>query len=114
MTELPKNWRTSREYRIWKVRVIRRDGVCQCCDNRKERHAHHIKSASFFPELAFDENNGVTLCNDCHKFIHNDIAGGWAKPIDHSHLKILLGLKYHRRILRRKKEKLMTSAGLVI
>ena len=92
-----------------------RDGrVCQCCKNTKELHAHHIKSAAFFPDLRFVVENGITICNDCHKYIHNDIAGSYASYCDEEHLAVLLGLSWHRRILRRKKEKLLKAANLKV
>jgi len=102
-----KLWRKSRLYRLWKIYVIRRDKVCQCCGSRKNRHAHHIKSAKYFPELRFTISNGITLCNECHSYIHNYICGGYAKMCNDIHLEILLALSWHRRILRRKREKVM-------
>lgn len=65
-------WRNTREYRLWRVAVIRRDKVCQVCSTRKNRQAHHINHASYFPEQRFDVNNGLTLCPKCHSHFHND------------------------------------------
>ena len=69
---MAKNWRDSREYRIWRAHVIRRDSVCQICGSMKNRVAHHLNSASYFPEERYDENNGVTLCEKCHINFHNN------------------------------------------
>lgn len=66
------NWRTSREYRIWRVQVIRRDGKCVLCNSIKNRNAHHIKDASYHPESRYDVENGVTLCRPCHTKFHCD------------------------------------------
>jgi len=66
------NWRKTREYRVWRVRVIRRDKVCQVCGSRKNRQAHHINHASYFPKQRFDVNNGITLCASCHSQFHNN------------------------------------------
>lgn len=66
------NWRNSREYRLWRVHVIRRDKVCQICGNPNRRHAHHLNSASYFPDERFDIENGVCLCYGCHMNFHNN------------------------------------------
>ena len=65
-----KNWRKTKEYRRWKVRVVRRDKRCQVCGSIKKRNAHHINHATYFPEQRFDENNGICLCRDCHTNYH--------------------------------------------
>lgn len=64
------NWRTSRDYRIWRVQVIRRDKVCKICGSNQRRQAHHINSASYFVDERFDIENGVTLCYKCHMNFH--------------------------------------------
>ena len=83
---MAKNWRNSKEYRIWRVAVIRRDNVCQCCGSMDKRHAHHISDASNHPERRYDVENGVTLCNSrknggkaCHSAYHNDFKGGYRR-----------------------------------
>jgi len=66
------NWRNSREYRVWRMLVIRRDKVCVICDSRQNRHAHHIESAAYNKELRFESSNGVCLCKECHIKYHTD------------------------------------------
>lgn len=66
------NWRQSREYRIWRAGVIRRDKRCKICDSIKNRHAHHIDHATYFPEKRFRLDNGVCLCQYCHSQFHNN------------------------------------------
>ena len=65
-----KDWRKSKEYRIWRKNVIRRDKYCVICGSMKHRHAHHLEDGSRVPELRFDEDNGITLCSDCHTQFH--------------------------------------------
>ena len=59
----------SLEYKIWRREVFERDEwtCCECHSIGGRLRAHHIKSQNKFPELTFDTNNGVTLCDDCHK-----------------------------------------------
>lgn len=62
--------RNNVEYKIWRSAVFQRDEwLCQTCRLRENNklHAHHIKSWIDYPELRFDVNNGVTLCENCHK-----------------------------------------------
>ena len=37
--------------------------------------AHHIKPKAKFPNEAYDDNNGVALCQKCHKEYHNKYGG---------------------------------------
>jgi hypothetical protein len=65
-----KDWRKTREYRIWKAHVVRRDKVCKICGAIKSRQAHHINHATYFPELRFEDSNGICLCYKCHMNYH--------------------------------------------
>ena len=60
-------------YKEWRKSVYKRDNyTCQICwDNTSGNlNAHHIKSRANYPELITDLNNGLTLCEKCHKEIH--------------------------------------------
>jgi hypothetical protein len=64
------NWRKTREYRVWRAQVIRRDKCCVICGNIKGRAAHHMHDGSSHPEVRFDPDNGVCLCAECHMQFH--------------------------------------------
>lgn len=62
--------RSSREYIRWRKMVFERDSYsCRKCgdDRGGNLEAHHKKTFSLFPELRFDINNGITLCEKCHR-----------------------------------------------
>jgi hypothetical protein len=67
------------EYREWRKDVFARDHyTCQICGekNHKGRHktlrleCHHLNCYKDFPNERFDVNNGITLCEKCHKAFH--------------------------------------------
>lgn len=65
--------RGSVKYKEWIKRVFMRDGyMCVCCLGKNSSHlnAHHIIPFSIAIEKRFELDNGVTLCEDCHKQIH--------------------------------------------
>src|SRR3990167_10726327 len=59
---------------IWKEKIkeiLKRDGyTCQDCGYKKQSDKklviHHIKTWAEYPNLRFESNNLITLCEECH------------------------------------------------
>lgn len=60
------------EIKKWRNKIYERDDyTCQVCRNRGGKlNAHHLNSWDTHHEERFDLNNGITLCEDCHKDFH--------------------------------------------
>lgn len=62
------------EIRKWTSNVFERDNyTCQCCNKRgnTKLNAHHLNSWNKYKKLRFEINNGITLCEECHKKFHH-------------------------------------------
>ena len=71
--EKPKNTqRKTPQYAAWRSAVFERDGYrCAICGEVGGRlNAHHIKPFAKYPDLRLDIDNGITLCEECHKEVH--------------------------------------------
>lgn len=64
--------RLKKKYKKWRLLVLERDGFkcCSCGNTGGILHVHHIMSFTEFPLLGTDVENGITLCKDCHFFLH--------------------------------------------
>lgn len=73
VTPINQRERNSQEYTVWRNTVYARDNyTCQGCKVRGNKlHAHHIIPWAVSKDLRFDVSNGCTLCDTCHKIIHN-------------------------------------------
>jgi hypothetical protein len=56
----------------WSVVVKERDKKCIHCGSDQDLHAHHIKQYKDHPELRYDVNNGITMCQTCHINYHKE------------------------------------------
>lgn len=65
--------RNTTEYKNWRKQVYERDNyTCQKCNIRGTKlNAHHIKQWHDNINLRFNVDNGITLCEKCHKKIHS-------------------------------------------
>ena len=66
--------RNSPEYDEFRNMVLRRDRYCQCCGydkNHKHLVVHHIFGFKNYPQLGYNEDNGITLCKWCHERYHS-------------------------------------------
>lgn len=61
--------------REWRIKVFERDKyTCQRCGNsgRSDLNAHHKDAHHWCVDRRYDETNGVTLCESCHKDFHQE------------------------------------------
>jgi len=56
----------------WSKQVKERDNyTCKRCFRYYESvEPHHKKPKSRYPELKLEVDNGISLCNDCHRWVH--------------------------------------------
>lgn len=65
--------RRTPEYIAWRAAVFKRDSyICRDCgdDRGGNLRAHHDKPIAERPDLAYNVDNGVTLCHPCHELRH--------------------------------------------
>lgn len=79
--------RKNQDYIQWRKHVYGRDKyTCQCCGDDKGGNlvAHHIYNFSEHEKLRHDIDNGMTLCNTCHKLYHDEYGytGNNQKQLD--------------------------------
>ena len=61
------------QLRLWSRLIKTRDGHrCVNCEATTGIQAHHIIRRTRLPAGAVDAGNGITLCRDCHRWIHGE------------------------------------------
>jgi len=79
-----QSWRSSREYREWKKACKTRDGnKCVLTGLTSRLEVHHIRHSSYFKDLRFDVDNGVTINKYVHLIFHIFVMRGYRKKCDH-------------------------------
>ena len=90
---------SDRKYRIWRVKIIRRDKCCILCGSKKRKSAHHLNSWSYFPDERYDLDNGVCLCANCHITFHTDFKRSYRQKCTKYDFRNYIALiHYHRYI----------------
>lgn len=60
-------------FRKFRLKVLKRDKfTCQMCNKGGKRarlNVHHILKWTGAASLRYDEDNGITLCAECHKTV---------------------------------------------
>jgi hypothetical protein len=66
--------RNSNKAKKWRQTIRNRDNwTCQDCGEQRDNvEAHHIEEWSSNPSNRYDEDNGVTLCTECHYIRHKE------------------------------------------
>ena len=69
----------SRRWKRKRLAILKRDGyLCQWCKRYgrtiEATTVHHIKHADEYPELAYVDDNLVSLCDACHNKAHPEKA----------------------------------------
>lgn len=71
-------FRSTYQYKDWHDSVLKRDNyVCQCCGiknglgKRIKFNVHHIFNFADNEDLRYEVDNGICLCDECHRKFHS-------------------------------------------
>ena len=73
-----KERKTTKDH-IWRSTVFARDNrtCCKCGKDKKARMVvHHINSYDIHENQRYDIDNGIVMCEDCHKDFHSKYGYG--------------------------------------
>ena len=81
----------SREWKALRIEKLRANPICEMCEKervvRSSRCVHHIipietaKTKQHMRELAFNPNNLMSLCFECHAKIHKQLGSNTKKIV---------------------------------
>jgi hypothetical protein len=76
VSKLSKRIRAGLDFRLWREAIFSRDDfTCQKCGERGGHLCpHHMDSFANNKEGRFDVDNGITLCESCHKEFHKEFG----------------------------------------
>ena len=73
-TKIIREFRRSKEYLEWRTKVLLRDSHrCIECESKNNLEVHHKISIHDDIEKALELDNGITLCEKCHKKAHRRV-----------------------------------------
>ncbi len=75
--DLAAGKRRTKRWQQLRARIIRRyHGLCVYCGKDLSAEVHHIKPATAFPDLFWDEGNLAPLCKRCHGWLETRTTRG--------------------------------------
>ncbi|MGN6739115.1 HNH endonuclease [Dyella sp.] len=87
--------------RQWSRFIRERDLYrCVCCDSEDGIQAHHIVRKTLYPWGATETGNGITLCSECHRRVHEksngrpDLSAPLSEADDQDEWAFLFGLAF--------------------
>ena len=97
MQSKKQKWRTSKEYKAWRKEVMSvcSDTCTACGKVSSHNHVHHVKCASYNPELKFEVENGTVLCKTCHMLLHTVYKKSYRSKVDEADLTDFLTIAHH-------------------
>ena len=67
-------FRSSQKWKKKRAEILLRDhNQCKICGGKSHLQCHHIYSLDNSPELKLENTNLITLCDNCHHDVHNQI-----------------------------------------
>lgn len=87
--------------RQWGRFIKERDSYrCVCCESEEGIQAHHVVRKTLYPWGAVETGNGITLCRECHRRVHEksngrgDLSVPLGEADDQDEWSFLFGLLY--------------------